>query len=163
MGRKAGVMRVNPKTLTRKTLPCFQEMLIFLSCIQKFNYDDDKCAAEKRALNMCMELQAKQPKQSSTINYHLQRISRMMKATKWWSCLFLQVDLNSDTFQVEFVVQSLSYRLEGGILSLVAYLRWIVLLLSCRHLSCWNEMKKEGHHASFLGKLWPPFTVCRLM
>ncbi|KAG0564718.1 hypothetical protein M758_8G129100 [Ceratodon purpureus] len=82
MGRKAGVMRVNPKTLTRKTLPCFQEMLIYLSCVQKFNYDDDKCATEKRALNMCMELQSKQPKQGSTINYHLQRISKMMKATK---------------------------------------------------------------------------------
>jgi hypothetical protein len=59
MGRKAGVMRVNPKTLTRKTLPCFQEMLIYLSCIQKFNYDDDKCATEKRALNMCMDLQVR--------------------------------------------------------------------------------------------------------
>ena len=57
MGRKAGVMRVNPKSLTRKTMPCFQEMLVFLACIAKFNYDDDKCEAEKRALNMCMELQ----------------------------------------------------------------------------------------------------------
>jgi hypothetical protein len=57
MGRKAGVMRVNPKTLTRKTFPCFQEMLVFLSCVHKFNYDDDKCMNEKKALNMCMELQ----------------------------------------------------------------------------------------------------------
>jgi hypothetical protein len=57
MGRKAGVMRVNPKSLMRKTMPCMQEMLVFLACIQKFNYDNDKCAAEKRALNMCIELQ----------------------------------------------------------------------------------------------------------
>ncbi len=57
MGRKAGVMRVNPKNLTRRTMPCFQEMLIFLSCLQKFNYDDDKVVNEKHALNKCMELQ----------------------------------------------------------------------------------------------------------
>jgi hypothetical protein len=57
MGRKAGVMHVNPKSLMRKTMTCMQEILVFLACIQKFNYDDDKCAAEKRALNMCMELQ----------------------------------------------------------------------------------------------------------
>ncbi len=57
MGRKAGVMRVNPKNLTRRTMPCFQEMLIFLSCLQKFNYDDDKVVNEKNALNKCMELQ----------------------------------------------------------------------------------------------------------
>ncbi|CAM6076318.1 unnamed protein product [Sphagnum tenellum] len=81
MGRKAGVMRVNPKNLTRRTMPCFQEMLIFLSCLQKFNYDDDKVVNEKNALNKCMETpgSAKQGKQHNTINYHLQRISRMMK------------------------------------------------------------------------------------
>ncbi len=57
MGRKAGVMRVNPKHLTRRTMPCFQEMLVFLSCLHKFNYDDDKVVKEKNALNMCMDVQ----------------------------------------------------------------------------------------------------------
>ncbi|KAH9555668.1 hypothetical protein CY35_08G126900 [Sphagnum magellanicum] len=79
MGRKAGVMRVNPKHLTRRTMPCFQEMLVFLSCLHKFNYDDDKVVKEKNALNICMDVQAKQGKQHNTINYHLQRISRTMK------------------------------------------------------------------------------------
>jgi hypothetical protein len=57
MGRKASVMRVNPKHLTRRTMPCFQEMLVFLSCLHKFNYDDDKVVKEKNALNICMDVQ----------------------------------------------------------------------------------------------------------
>ncbi|KAL2635125.1 hypothetical protein R1flu_006604 [Riccia fluitans] len=35
--------------------------------------------AKQKALQNCMDLQAKQGKQHNTINYHLQRISRMMK------------------------------------------------------------------------------------
>ena len=34
---------------------------------------------EKRALDACLSFAAKQPKKANTINYHLQRLSRMAK------------------------------------------------------------------------------------
>ncbi|KAL3692846.1 hypothetical protein R1sor_006497 [Riccia sorocarpa] len=80
MGRKAGIMRVNPKQFGRRiNRPCLSEMLTFLACMKKSNFNDDGCMQEKKALQNCMDLQAKQGKQHNTINYHLQRISRMMK------------------------------------------------------------------------------------
>ncbi|CAM6089028.1 unnamed protein product [Calypogeia fissa] len=79
MGRKAGIMRINPKNFGRRTRPCMSEMLNYLACLKKFNFNDDPCAAERSALTNCMELQAKKGKEHNTINYHLQRISKMMK------------------------------------------------------------------------------------
>ncbi|BBN11600.1 hypothetical protein MPTK1_5g13260 [Marchantia polymorpha subsp. ruderalis] len=79
MGRKAGIMRVNPKAFAKRTRPCLSEMLNFLACLKKANFNDDGCMQEKKALQTCMDLQAKSGKSHNTINYHLQRISRMMK------------------------------------------------------------------------------------
>lgn len=45
------------------------------SVAQKGNFDDAKCVTEIRALNECMALQAKKPKEMNTINYHLQRLA----------------------------------------------------------------------------------------
>ena len=41
--------------------------------------EDAKCVGEKRALDACLAYQARQPKSSNTINYHLQRLSRLAK------------------------------------------------------------------------------------
>jgi hypothetical protein len=46
---------------------------------QKGNFDDAKCAGEVRALNECMALQAKKPKEMNTVNYHLNRLSSAAK------------------------------------------------------------------------------------
>ena len=47
-----------------------------LACF-KCNFEDDaRCAGERRALDSCLNLAAKQPKKANTINYHLQRLSR---------------------------------------------------------------------------------------
>ena len=40
---------------------------------------DEKCAMERRALTACATAAARRPKVVNTINYHLQRISRLMK------------------------------------------------------------------------------------
>ena len=42
---------------------------------QKGSFDDAKCVQEVRALNECMALQAKKPKEMNTVNHHLQRLA----------------------------------------------------------------------------------------
>jgi hypothetical protein len=88
-------------------MPCYGEMLILLSCFkariviakrtvsipqrnpdachacvcapQKGNFEDVKCQTEIKALNECMALQAKKPKEMNTVNHHLQRLSNAAK------------------------------------------------------------------------------------
>lgn len=38
-----------------------------------------RCVGEKRALDACLAFQARQPKKPNTINFHLQRLSRLAK------------------------------------------------------------------------------------
>ena len=46
---------------------------------QKGNFEDAKCMTEIKALNECMALQAKKPKEMNTVNFHLQRLSNAAK------------------------------------------------------------------------------------
>jgi len=40
---------------------------------------DDRCAGQRRALSECANQAAKKRKVGSTVNYHLQRLSRLLK------------------------------------------------------------------------------------
>ncbi|KAJ7528610.1 hypothetical protein O6H91_15G011500 [Diphasiastrum complanatum] len=79
MGRKAGIMRVNPKKFFRNQSPCLNEMMTFLACLKKYNFEDEYCMKEKDALNACVELQARMGKPRFTLNYHLQRLAKVMR------------------------------------------------------------------------------------
>jgi hypothetical protein len=57
-------------------MPCYTDMLTLMTCFKKGNFDDGKCAAEMKALNECIALQAKRPKEVNTLNFHLQRLGR---------------------------------------------------------------------------------------
>lgn len=54
-------------------------MTAFFTCMAKFSDVEDKCGAERRALTNCATAAAKRGKTTSTLNYHLQRISRMIR------------------------------------------------------------------------------------
>ncbi|KAK9137419.1 hypothetical protein Sjap_008013 [Stephania japonica] len=77
MGRKAGTLYINPKKFAKRSKPCMKEMLSFLNCLALNQNSDDKCARQKELLTSCMDAQSgKNKKPFSTINYHLQRLSR---------------------------------------------------------------------------------------
>ena len=74
---KKAKLWVNTKKLRGKKISCMEEMTALLACFKKCNFEDDaRCAGERRALDSCLNLAAKQPKKANTINYHLQRLSR---------------------------------------------------------------------------------------
>ncbi|KAL4425724.1 hypothetical protein ABPG75_009740 [Micractinium tetrahymenae] len=54
-------------------------MNAFFNCMAKFTETEDKCAAERRVLTNCATAAARRGKKVNTINYHLQRISRMIR------------------------------------------------------------------------------------
>ncbi|URD78011.1 Aldehyde dehydrogenase family [Musa troglodytarum] len=81
MGRKAGGLYVNPKKFRAAGKPCMKEMLSFLGCLSLNKNNDDKCVRQKDMLLACVDAQKNKPKgHKSTINYHLQRLSR----EKFW-------------------------------------------------------------------------------
>ena len=63
----------------KRVLPCFNEMLSLMTCFKKNSFEDAKCQAEVRLLNACMAAQAKKPRETNTINFHLQRLSKAAK------------------------------------------------------------------------------------
>lgn len=63
----------------KRVLPCFNEMLSLMTCFKKNSFEDAKCQAEVRLLNACMAAQAKKPRETNTINHHLQRLSQAAK------------------------------------------------------------------------------------
>ncbi|KMZ70604.1 hypothetical protein ZOSMA_198G00040 [Zostera marina] len=75
MGRKIG-LRVNPKKFALVDKPCTKELVSFLGCVALNQDDDKKCDKQKGLLQTCINEQEKKPKKKSTINYHLQRLSR---------------------------------------------------------------------------------------
>jgi hypothetical protein len=77
---KEAKLWINTKKLRNRKITCMDEMTALLACFKKCNFEDDaRCAGEKRALDACLSFAAKQPKKANTINYHLQRLSRMAK------------------------------------------------------------------------------------
>ncbi|GMG98250.1 hypothetical protein Nepgr_000090 [Nepenthes gracilis] len=80
MGRKAGGLYINPKKFGSLRKPCMKEMLTFLNCLALNHNSDEKCARQKELLSACMDAQeGKNKKPFSSINYHLQRLSRGRK------------------------------------------------------------------------------------
>ncbi|PSC67858.1 hypothetical protein C2E20_8515 [Micractinium conductrix] len=64
---------------SRGNLECLDELNAFFGCMAKFTDVEDKCVAERRALTNCATAAARKGKGNSTLNYHLQRISRMIR------------------------------------------------------------------------------------
>ncbi|GMH39498.1 hypothetical protein BSKO_07396 [Bryopsis sp. KO-2023] len=83
MGKKLdpNKIKVNPDKFSRRGGPdCNAEVISFMECMKNFNYDiDDNCARQRVAMLTCWERQAKTSKHRSTINYHFQRLARMMR------------------------------------------------------------------------------------
>ncbi|KAH7330947.1 hypothetical protein KP509_20G009500 [Ceratopteris richardii] len=79
MGKRTyNFTRVTPKKWS-KTTTCMQEMHDFLNCLPRNNYDADRCAKQRAALNACVEREGNAGKQKSSINYHLSLICRRAK------------------------------------------------------------------------------------
>ncbi|GAB2214727.1 hypothetical protein Droror1_Dr00019089 [Drosera rotundifolia] len=77
MGRKAGMVRINPKKFASLHKPCMKEMITFLNCLALSHNNDDKCVRQKELLGACMDAQANVNKKPfNSINHHLRRLSR---------------------------------------------------------------------------------------
>ncbi|KAF6137744.1 hypothetical protein GIB67_040452 [Kingdonia uniflora] len=81
MGRKAAGLYINSKKLGGNIRqPCMKEMISFLNCLSLNQHNAEKCGQMKDVLVSCMDNQAKQAKNPwGSINYHLQRLSRVAK------------------------------------------------------------------------------------
>ncbi|KAK1287356.1 hypothetical protein QJS10_CPB19g00129 [Acorus calamus] len=81
MGRKAGLIRVNPKKFAPAGKPCLKEMVTFLNCLALNHNSDEKCVQTRNAMYACVEAQKTQAKKNpyKTLNYHLQRLSKGIK------------------------------------------------------------------------------------
>ncbi|KAL4519471.1 hypothetical protein Ndes2526B_g01935 [Nannochloris sp. 'desiccata'] len=80
--KKEPLIKINPRQFAgkRNTNACGEELQSFFACLAKSGQDfDDKCIKERKALTACATAAARRPKVVNTINYHLQRISRLMK------------------------------------------------------------------------------------
>lgn len=71
-------IKVNPRK-RRGNLECMEEMSAFFGCMAKNTAVEDACRHEVRALTTCATAAARKGKGSNTLNYHLQRISRMLR------------------------------------------------------------------------------------
>mmetsp|Transcript_38370 Transcript_38370/g.91008 ORF Transcript_38370/g.91008 Transcript_38370/m.91008 type:complete len:86 (+) Transcript_38370:78-335(+) len=69
-----------PTGFSGSTTDCYRELTRFFECMQKSNFDvDTKCARESADLMACSEAAVKKPKVKSTMNYHLQRLARVLR------------------------------------------------------------------------------------
>ncbi|KAI3438632.1 hypothetical protein D9Q98_001054 [Chlorella vulgaris] len=72
-------LKINPRK-TRGSTECAEELNAFFSCMALRGADvEDKCAQERRALTNCATAAARKGKAINTVNYHLQRIGRMLR------------------------------------------------------------------------------------
>lgn len=78
MGKGQQPIKINTRR-GRGNLECMDEMTSFFTCMAKFMDVEDKCAAERRALTNCTTAAMRKGKQTNTINYHLQRLGRMIR------------------------------------------------------------------------------------
>lgn len=74
-------MKINTKKLQRRGTECMEEMAALFACMGKVGLAniDEGCAKERAALADCSELLAKKGRRRSSINFHLQRLSRALK------------------------------------------------------------------------------------
>eukprot|EP00890_Picochlorum_soloecismus_P002688 jgi/Picsp_1/341/NSC_00340-R1_mitochondrial ribosomal protein subunit mrp10 len=86
MGRKTTKeatikIRTNPVRGRRGNVQCAEELQQFFVCMTKSGGSNINtvCSKEIQALRSCAAAAARAPKAVNTINYHLQRIARMMK------------------------------------------------------------------------------------
>lgn len=78
--KKEAKLWINTKKMRNKKISCMEEMNALLACFKRCNFEDDaRCAGERRSLDACLNFAAKQPKAKNTINFHLQRLSRMAR------------------------------------------------------------------------------------
>lgn len=80
-GKGPAPLKINVKKLEYKGLECFEEMSAMFACMSKVGLTnfDDGCKAERMAISECAELMAKRGKRRSSINFHLQRLSRALR------------------------------------------------------------------------------------
>ncbi|KAH7550034.1 hypothetical protein ACOSP7_024865 [Xanthoceras sorbifolium] len=80
MGRKAGLLYINPKKFSSANKPCMKEMISFLNCLSLNQMSDEKCLRNKELLSTCMDAQTNKKRKSwGSINYQLQRLSKGRK------------------------------------------------------------------------------------
>lgn len=79
-GKKFEILKVNTKQMSRKQLACYEELHAFLTCLGRSGTSvDTNCMPQIAALTACADAAAKQQKAGSTLNYHLQRLSKFMR------------------------------------------------------------------------------------
>ncbi|KAK1322622.1 hypothetical protein QJS10_CPA03g01577 [Acorus calamus] len=59
MGRKAGLIRINPKKFAPAGKPCSKELVSFLNCLALNHNNDEKCVQQRNAMYACVEAQEK--------------------------------------------------------------------------------------------------------
>mmetsp|Transcript_28610 Transcript_28610/g.80602 ORF Transcript_28610/g.80602 Transcript_28610/m.80602 type:complete len:85 (-) Transcript_28610:243-497(-) len=61
-------------------MECQREVNNFFECMGRYNFEiDSNCARESADLMACAEAASKKTKIKSTMNYHLQRIARLVR------------------------------------------------------------------------------------
>ena len=73
--------KIAAKQVNRPQLRCAQEVQVLLTCMKKYGYDalSSKCQKDARRLTQCVASLGNEKKQKDTLNYHLQRLSKIMK------------------------------------------------------------------------------------
>ena len=73
--------RIAAKQVNRAQLGCAQEVQVLLTCMKKHGYDalSSQCMKDARRLTQCVASLGNEKKQKDTLNYHLQRLSKIMK------------------------------------------------------------------------------------
>ncbi|KAI9595843.1 hypothetical protein BDF19DRAFT_440256 [Syncephalis fuscata] len=77
MTQKLKYLRVRPRKMIQGS-PCVAEMVAMLNCWGVSAPDDPKCAHTAKALAICMENLPKTSKKTSSINYHLARLGKLL-------------------------------------------------------------------------------------
>ncbi|KAI8048794.1 hypothetical protein BDF22DRAFT_746520 [Syncephalis plumigaleata] len=70
-------LRVRPRKIIQGS-PCVTEMVAMLNCWGISAADDPKCAQTAKALATCMQNLPKKSKKTTTINYHLARLGKLL-------------------------------------------------------------------------------------
>ncbi|KAL8482029.1 hypothetical protein ACS0TY_027674 [Phlomoides rotata] len=80
MGRQGSTLRINPKKFGNLQKPCMREMVSFLSCLSIAQGAEGRCTRQKSLLSACMDAQTSDKRKPfGSINYHLQKLSRVKK------------------------------------------------------------------------------------
>jgi hypothetical protein len=77
MSKKLPYLRVRPRKVIQAS-PCVTEMVTMLNCWSLHAPDDPRCAQTAKALAHCMQNLPKKKKTTSSINYHLARLGKLL-------------------------------------------------------------------------------------